>query len=49
MKNVLIAILMVFGVSMWGSAFACDGSNKDKTMSGTSVPASPVPAPVTPK
>jgi hypothetical protein len=49
MKNTLVAILLVLGVSVWGSAFACDGSDKDKSMSGTSVPASPVPAPSTSK
>jgi hypothetical protein len=48
MKNALIAMLLVFGVSVWGSALACDG--KDKGMSsGTSAPASPATAPATSK
>lgn len=50
MKNVLVAILLVFGMSLWGNALACDGKNKNKTMtSGTSVPASPTIASATSK
>jgi len=48
MKNALVTILLVFGLSVLGSAFACD--EKDKTMSsGTSVPASPASTPATSK
>ena len=51
MKNILVSILIVAGVSGWGSVFACDGSDKDQAMSGTSipVPATPSPAPTTSK
>jgi len=45
MKNVVIAMLLVFGVTVTGSVFACDGSKHDKSMSGTSAPAAPAPAP----
>jgi len=45
MKNVVIAMLLVFGVSVSGSVFACEGSNHNKTKSGTSAPATPAPAP----
>jgi len=45
MKSVVIAVLLVFGVSVSGSVFACEGSNH-KAKSGTSAPASPTPAPV---
>jgi hypothetical protein len=48
MKNALVAILLVFGVSVWGSAFACDGKDKEMS-SGASVPSSPAPTPVTSK
>lgn len=48
MKHALVAILMVSGVFMWGSAFACDGKKKAMS-SGTSAPASPVTAPATSK
>lgn len=44
MKNALIAILLMYGVSVGGIAVACDG--KDKAMSsGTTAPASPATAP----
>ena len=46
MKNVVIAMLLVFGVSVTGSVFACDGSSHDKSKAGTSTPAAPAPAPV---
>jgi hypothetical protein len=46
MKNVAVALLLVFGVSVTGSVFACDGNKHGKTMSGTSTPATPTPAPV---
>lgn len=46
MKNVVIAMLLVFGVSVTGSVFACDGSSHDKSKAGTSAPATPAPAPV---
>ncbi|HTN94403.1 MAG TPA: hypothetical protein VMJ33_07485 [Gallionella sp.] len=50
MKNILVAIMLVSGVALWGNALACDGKNKNKTMtSGTSVPASPTIASITPK
>ncbi|ADE11628.1 hypothetical protein [Sideroxydans lithotrophicus] len=46
MKNIAIALLLVFGVSVTGSVFACDGNKHGKSMSGTSAPAAPTPAPV---
>ncbi|OIR10670.1 hypothetical protein GALL_74400 [mine drainage metagenome] len=46
MKNVVVVMLLVFGVTVTGSVFACDGSKHDKSMSGTSAPATPAPAPV---
>jgi hypothetical protein len=47
MKNIVIAMLLVLGVSVSGSVFACDGSGHDKAKSGTSAPATPsAPAPV---
>jgi len=49
MKNALVGVLLVFGVFLWGSAFACDGKNKNKTMTTTSVPASPIIASATSK
>lgn len=48
MKNSLVAILLVLGVSAWGSALACDGKNKAMS-SGKSVPTSTAPAPATSK
>ena len=45
MKSV-IAMLVVFGVSVSGSVFACDGSEHGKVKSGTAAPATPAPAPV---
>lgn len=40
MKNALAAVVLVLGVSMWGSAFACDGKGQGMS-AGTSTPASP--------
>jgi len=41
MKNVVIAMLLVFGVS--SAAFACDaGKSHHKTKSGTAAPAAPM-------
>lgn len=45
MRNIVIAMLLVFGVSVSGSVFACDGSSHGKAKSGTSAPATPAPAP----
>jgi hypothetical protein len=45
MKSVMIAMLLVFGVSVSGGVFACEGNNH-KTKSGTSAPVTPAPAPV---
>ncbi len=45
MKNVVVAMLLVFGVTATGSVFACDVSKHDKSMSGTGAPAAPAPAP----
>ncbi len=45
MKHVVVAVLLVFGVSVCGGAFACEGSNPHKAKSGTSAPAQPAPAP----
>jgi hypothetical protein len=45
MRSVVIAMLLVFGVSASGSAFACEGSKSHKAKTGTSAPATPVPAP----
>jgi hypothetical protein len=46
MKNVVIAMLLVFGVSVSGSTLACESSrNHHKAKTGTSAPATPVPAP----
>lgn len=46
MRNMVIAMLLVFGVSVTGSVLACDGNKHDKSMTGTSAPAAPAPAPV---
>lgn len=46
MKNAVMAMLLVFGVSVSGGVFACDangGHHKDKA--GTSTSATPAPAP----
>jgi len=43
MKNVAIAILLAFGVSVSGSVFACDDGSHHKTQSGISAPATPAP------
>jgi hypothetical protein len=45
MKNAVIVMLLVFGVSVAGSVLACDGSQHGKGKSGTSAPATPAPAP----
>ncbi len=46
MKHVVIAMLLVFGVGVSGSVFACKGSNhQHKAKAGTSAPAAPAPAP----
>jgi hypothetical protein len=45
MKKIAVALLLVFGVSVTGSVFACDGNKHGKSMSGTSAPAAPTPAP----
>lgn len=45
MKQAVIAVLMVFGVSVSAGVFACDGSQHGKAKSGTSAPATPAPAP----
>lgn len=45
MKNVVIAMLLVFGVSVSGSTLACEGSKNHKAKTDTSAPATPVPAP----
>lgn len=49
MKKVLVAVLLVFGVSMLGSAFACDGKAKNKAMTSGTSPATPIIATATPK
>ncbi len=45
MKQLTIAVLLVFGVSVAGSVYACGGSTHGKGQSGTSTPATPAPAP----
>jgi len=44
MKNIAIAMLLVFGAAVSGSVFACDGSQADQNKSGTNMPANPAPA-----
>ncbi len=46
MKHLVVAVLLVFGVSVSGSTLACEGSNHHKAKTGTSAPATPAPAPV---
>jgi hypothetical protein len=46
MKNTVIAMLLVLGVAVSGSVFACDISDHDhKAKSDSSAPAAPAPAP----
>lgn len=45
MKNVLIAMWVVLGVSVSASVFACDAGGHSKSKPGTSTPATPAPAP----
>lgn len=41
MKKSVIAMLLVFGASVAGSVFACDGSSHHKDKSGTPPAATP--------
>ena len=45
MRSVVIAMLLVFGVSVSSSVFACEGSKNHKAKTSTSAPATPAPAP----
>lgn len=45
MRSVVIAMLLVFGVSVSSSVFACEGSKSHKAKTGKSAPATPAPAP----
>jgi hypothetical protein len=44
MRIVVIAMLVVFGVSVAGSVVACEGSKHSKDKPVTSAPATPTPA-----
>ncbi len=44
MKNAVIAMLLVFGVSVSASVFACDGSNHSQAKSSASKPVVTAPA-----
>lgn len=45
MRSVVIAMLLVFGVSVSGSVLACEGSKSHKAKTSTNAPAAPAPAP----
>lgn len=45
MKNAVIAMLLVLGVFVSASVFACDAGGHNKSKPGTSTPATPAPAP----
>jgi len=50
MKKTSVALMLVLGAALCGTAFACDGKMKNKaTTTSTSVPASPIIASATPK
>jgi len=46
MKNAVIAMLLVFSVSVSGTVFACDGSNHNQAQSSANKPVVTAPATV---
>lgn len=45
MRYIVLAMLLMFGISVSGSVLACEGSKSHKAKTGTSAPATPAPAP----